>query len=62
MPGQCNEQPTTQHQNEINGKGALEQNILAWRPVRVLAAAIHNRAAPDLFTNRREFDRPPWGK
>ena len=42
MPGQCNEQATKQHQSKQNRRGALEQKILAWRPVRVLASAIHS--------------------
>ena len=62
MPGRCNEQPTKQHQNEKNGRGALEQKVIAWHPARVLTAAIHSGAAPDLFVNRREVDRPPGGK
>ena len=60
--GRCNKQPMKQHQNKIHARSVLEQKILAWRPVEVLAAAIRSRAAPDLFINRREVDRPPWGK
>ena len=61
MPARCNEQPTNQHQNKTNGRGAFEQKILAWRPVRVLAATMHSLAAPYLFINRIEVDRPPCG-
>ena len=45
----------------IYGRDALEQKMLAWRPVRVLAATIHSLAAPDRFINRSEVDgQPLW--
>ena len=54
---------TYKKKENVYGRGALERkNVLACCPGWVLAAAVHNRTAPDLFINRKEVDRPPWGR